>query len=31
MNKLIKFGLLSALAISTVSCGDDFLEKPALL
>lgn len=30
MNKLIKFGLLSALAISTVSCGDDFLEKPAL-
>lgn len=30
MNKLIKFGLLSALAITTVSCGDDFLEKPAL-
>lgn len=30
MNKLLKFGLLSALAITTVSCGDDFLEKPAL-
>lgn len=30
MNKIFKFGLLSALAISTVSCGDDFLEKPAL-
>jgi len=30
MNKIIKYGLLSALAIVTVSCGDDFLEKPAL-
>jgi len=30
MNKIIKFGLLSAIAISMVSCGDDFLEKPAL-
>lgn len=30
MNKIFKFGLLSAFAISIVSCGDDFLEKPAL-
>ena len=29
MNKIIKFGLLSAIAVSMVSCGDDFLEKPA--
>lgn len=30
MNKLIKYSLLSALAIASVSCGDDFLEDPAL-
>jgi len=30
MNKIIKFGLLSAIAISMVSCGEDFLENPAL-
>jgi hypothetical protein len=28
MNKLFKIGLLSALAITAISCGDDFLEKP---
>jgi hypothetical protein len=30
MNKIFKYGLLSAVAISMVSCGEDFLEKPAL-
>ena len=30
MNKIYKFGLLSALALFSYSCGDDFLEDPAL-
>jgi starch-binding outer membrane protein, SusD/RagB family len=30
MNKLFKYGLLSAVALLSFSCGDDFLEKPAL-
>jgi hypothetical protein len=30
MNKIFKYGLLSAMTISMVSCGEDFLEKPAL-
>lgn len=29
MKTIIKYGLLSVLAISMISCGDDFLEKPA--
>jgi hypothetical protein len=29
MNKIIKYGLLSTIALSMVSCGEDFLEKPA--
>jgi hypothetical protein len=30
MKKLIKLGLFSALVITMISCGDDFLEDPAL-
>ena len=30
MKKILKYSLLSALAITMVSCGDEFLEKPAL-
>ena len=30
MDKIYKFGLLSALALISFSCGDDFLEDPAL-
>ena len=31
MKKILKIGLLSALAIFTYSCGDDFLEDPQLV
>ena len=30
MNKLFKYGLLTALTLISLSCGEDFLEDPAL-